>query len=359
MPRSRGTRAVIDLSAIRENLQVFRGLHAGPIIAVVKADAYGHGLVQVVPQLADVDAFAVATLGEALQVRGVDSQRRILLLEGVFNEKEMQRAVAERLDPVLHQDYQLDLLDAVPTSARIDVWLKLDTGMNRLGFAPHRMQALVQRLRDHRAVRRVRLMTHYAQSDQPDCAQTRAQRDANRAVQGAGLEYSFSNTAAVLGGLADAAEWARIGIGMFGISPISGQTGAQHGLRPAMQLLAKVIAVKEVAAGGTIGYGAVYTCPHDLRVAIVGIGYADGYPWSRELQGQCRVGERLCRIVGRVSMDMLAVDISELPQVKCGDDVLLWGDALPAEQLADSLDLIPYVLTCGITRRVQFKHEKH
>ncbi|MCF6301490.1 MAG: alanine racemase [Proteobacteria bacterium] len=354
MSRARGTVAHINLSNIRHNLNQFRRMHAGSVIAVVKANAYGHNLKMIVPALVNADAFAVATIEEALQVRRLNADKAIILLEGVFNAKELQLAVEHNFDLVVHQQYQIELL-AKSTGLNLSkAWLKIDTGMNRLGFEVGECVEKIAQLKKINGIGEVCLMTHFAQSDCPDATQTRQQTKHNNWIKTLGLSYSLSNTAAVLNGMSDNNEWARIGIGMFGISPLPGTSAADYSLKPVMDLKAKIIAIKTILAGKQVGYGAHYTSQKETTMAIVGIGYADGYPWHKYKSSQASIGGIKVPIIGRVSMDMLALDISELPGIEVGEEVLLWGGDLPVEIVSNDLDLIPYTLTCGITNRVKY-----
>lgn len=354
MLRERGTTATIHIQHITHNLRVFRRLHPGRIIAVVKADAYGHGLTHVVPALAECDAFAVATLEEALELRALAPRQKIILLEGVFNPSEMQTAVEQQLDVVVHQDYQIELLSAVTANQVVDVWLKIDSGMHRLGFRYALAPEKIKQVEQLTAVKQTRLMAHYATSEHTGSEQTIEQQQLARDLKQHGLECSFSNTGAVLNQLAEPDEWARVGIGLYGISPLpQGQWGADFGLRPVMHLSAKVIASKRIKAGDLVGYGGHFLAPEDMRIGIVGIGYADGYPWSAH-PSQVLVAGQAVAVLGRVSMDMMAIDLTDFSAPMTGAEVLIWGQGMPTEQVAQDLKLIPYALTCGITKRVKF-----
>ncbi len=354
MHRERGTKASINTQHVKDNLDVFKQLHPGKIIAVVKADAYGHGLERVVPALQACDAFAVATIDEALELRYLDASKRIILLEGVFNEFEMQAAVNHSFDVVLHQDYQLDLLAGMDEPKTVDVWLKIDSGMNRLGFKPDEAEGKITQMISMTAVNEIRLMSHFASSDDVGCQQTINQQGINEWLIDKGYEYSLSNTGAVLNHLSDIHEWARVGIGLYGISPLNDTKWASDfGLKPAMRLTAKIIASKHISAGSLVGYGGQFKADTDMRIGIVGIGYADGYPWS-EHSSRVVVDGQTVNVLGRVSMDMIAIDLTGFEQEMTGSEVVIWGDELPIERVASDLKMIPYALTCGITKRVKF-----
>ncbi len=353
MRRERGTQARIHTAHISHNLKQFRRLHPGKIIAVVKADAYGHGLERVVPHLSDCDAFAVATIEEALELRRLEPQKKIILLEGVFNRSEMRTATEQHFDVVVHQDYQIDLLLEAAAGKAPEVWLKIDTGMNRLGFHPDAFTSKLNAI-EKTPIQKVRLMTHYASSESVKSTQTQAQSQLNQWIKSLGYEYSFSNTGAVLNHLAEPQEWARVGIGLYGMSPLAKQWAKAFDLQPVMHLTAKIIATKKIKAGSQVGYGGTYQASTDMRIGVVGIGYADGYPWS-EHPSQVLVRDRMVRVLGRVSMDMMAIDLSVFDQHMTGETVTIWGDQLPIEQVAADLKMIPYALTCGITRRVKYE----
>ncbi|WP_395375439.1 alanine racemase [Marinicella sp. W31] len=351
----RGTTATIYLQKLRHNLAVFRELHHGPIIAVVKADAYGHGLSRVVPVLHEVEAFAVATLEEAQQVRALSRQHKIILLEGVFNAAELETAIEQRFDVVVHQDFQLELIQQCQSAqSALNVWIKIDTGMNRLGFNAGELTEIRQQLSHSAVINKVMLMTHFADSDHSDVVITQSQVNKNQELIKDFESYSLSNTAAVLNGLSDPNEWVRLGIGLFGIKQAEQLEHTTSNLQPVMQLSANILALKHVLSGHSIGYAATYTAELDMQIAIVGIGYADGYPWRPQMTAHALINGQKCPLVGRVSMDMLAVDVSALKDCAVGDEVILWGPELPTDKVAAELKLIPYVLTCGITRRVKF-----
>ena len=350
----RGTRADIRLPHLAHNIEVFKGLHHGPIMGVVKADAYGHGLARITDTLKMCDALAVATIEEALQLRTFIPDKRILLLEGVFNRTELELAIEKRFDVVIHQQYQLDLLLASEFTAPVlEVWLKVDTGMHRLGFDWKDYPQVLSQLQHIKVIRTIRLMSHFSQSDQPDHPQTQSQINRNKKLLQHGLEVSFSNTGAVLNGLSSPGEWARVGLGLYGISPLSNRFAAEFNLKPVMKVGAKLISIKKTLAGESVGYGAQFTCTKDIPVGVVGMGYADGYPLSPH-SSQVMIRGQKAAVIGRVSMDMLAVDLSTVSKPQIGEPIEIWGDQQPVEQVAKDLHTIPYTLVCGITGRVKF-----
>jgi alanine racemase len=350
----RGTRADIDLSHLVHNIEVFKKRHTGPVIGVVKADAYGHGLARVTDALISCDALAVATIEEAVQLRTYIPDKRIILLEGVFNHTELELAIEKQFDVVVHQYYQLDLiLDSDLKTSGVSVWLKVDTGMNRLGFSWQDYPQVLAQLQQTKLIREIRLMAHYAQSDDAGSSQTQRQIERNQILMNHGLDVSFANTGAVLNNLSCPGEWARVGLGLYGISPLPNQFASDFNLKPVMQLSAKLISIKTVREGESVGYSASFTCPKDMSLGIVGMGYADGYPWSSR-HSQVVIRGHYAPVIGRVSMDMLAIDLSVVKQPLIGEPVEIWGDQQPVEQVAQDLHTIPYTLVCGITGRVKF-----
>jgi len=354
---NRAARATIDSSALRANLRALRGTADARIMAVIKADGYGHGIVPVARALADADAFAVARLEEALSIREAGLSNRIVLLEGLFHTEQLELSAQLGLELVVHAPHQLQMLDAVSGSHRYPVWLKLDTGMNRLGFEPGAAAELVRRLNDCAAVRGpIHLMTHLANADDPDDATTARQVEAfGDAVDGLPGERTIANTAGMLAWPESRADWARPGIGLYGVSPFASRNGTDLGLRPVMTLVSELIAVKTVAAGARVGYGGAWTASQPTRIGVAAVGYGDGYPRHLGNGSPVRLGEATGRIVGRISMDMITIDLDDAPDAKVGDEVMLWGDGLPVETIARLAGTIPYELLCGVTGRVAMR----
>lgn len=348
-------RARVDSSALRSNLQVVRACAPGRrVMAVVKANAYGHGLISTALALADADAFAVARLEEAVALRAAGLKRRIVLLEGVFNAEQLSEAGRLELDLVVHQELQIALLEQDPLQRRRRLWLKVDTGMNRLGFRPERFRAAWERImRLLPPPLELRVLTHLSGADEED-GQSTAEQLARLAPLVAGLpaELSIANSAAILALPQTHAHWVRPGLALYGISPFPGRRGSQFGLRPAMTLESTVIAVREVLAGERVGYGGIWQAPRSSRVAIIAAGYGDGLLRSLANGAPILIGRRRVPLVGRVSMDMIAADVSELPGVAVGDRVELWGTELPVEELASAAGTIPYELVCAVSQRV-------
>ncbi len=350
--------AVIDLAALRHNLARVRELAPGKrVFAVVKANAYGHGAVRVLPALADADALAVACIEEALELHEAGCDKPILLLEGVFEASELPLCAEHGFEIALHDPAQIAMLEAARLARPIRVWVKCDSGMGRLGARPDQIAGMVERLAACAAVdSELGVMSHLASADDPRSAQTAAQLEAfAAATRGLTVRKALSNSAGVLAWPEAHHDWVRAGVMLYGISPMAGQTGADAGLRPAMTLKSALIAVKDMKRGEPIGYSATFVCSEDMRVGLVAMGYADGYPRHAPTGTPVLVNGRETRLLGRVSMDMLCVDLSGQPEARVGDPVTLWGEGLPAERIAEAAGTIAYTLVCGVTRRVHVR----
>jgi alanine racemase len=348
-------RAVIDTRALRHNLRTIRERAKGArVMAVVKANAYGHGLIPTALALAEADAFAVARLEEGLALRAAGITQPIVLLEGVFAAEHLLEAARHGFDLVVHDPLQIELLEEYSGASRFLVWMKIDTGMNRLGFRPEDFPAALARIQRMRpAALEIRLLTHLACADESDDTMTREQlvrfREATK-----DLDYavSIANTAGLFGSVNLGCDWVRPGLALYGASPFEDKTAAEMGLHPVMSLETSVIATRKVKAGETVGYGGTWTASHDSIIAIIAAGYGDGI--TRNLAGGTPIlvnGQR-APVVGRVSMDMIAVDVTHAQGVHVGTPVVLWGVGLPVEEIARYAATIPYELLCGVSQRV-------
>lgn len=344
--------ATIDGAALRNNLAVVRRLAPhSRVLAVVKADAYGHGIVGTARTLSDADAFGVARIGEALTLRNADIRSRIVLLEGAADTEQLAAAGRHELDIVVHSFDQIAMLEAA--TARYDVWLKVDTGMNRLGFRVEEFSAALQRLERCAAVRSLRLMTHLASAEALDGAVSARQIEAFESLtRSLPHEKSIANSAGIICRQDARTEWVRPGLMMYGMSPLGEESARELGLIPAMTLSAPLIAVRAVKAGESVGYGGIWRALRESRVGIVAIGYGDGYPRTMRTGAPVLVDAREAQLVGRVSMDMSAIDITHLPNANVGSEVILWGRGLPAERVAPFADTIAYELVCRVNERV-------
>jgi alanine racemase len=323
-------------------------------MAVVKANAYGHGLVATALCLADADAFAVARLDEALALRSAGVRKPIVLLEGVFDAEQLHEAARHNLEIVVHEREQLALLERAPAGHRFVVWLKIDTGMNRLGFRPQQVEAALTSLASlGERLFELRLMTHFASADEHDSLLTSQQLARfGELTRGRLLIRSLANSAGVFAWPAAHADWVRPGLALYGVSPFAEQVGSALGLTAAMRLVSTVIAVREVPAGETVGYGGTWRAQRDSRVAILAGGYGDGLPRSLPNGTPVLVRGQRAALAGRVSMDMIAVDVTNVAEVAVGDPALLWGPELPVEEIAAHAGTISYELLCGVSQRV-------
>ncbi|HEY0634077.1 MAG TPA: alanine racemase [Gammaproteobacteria bacterium] len=351
----RPARAVIDLGALRHNLAVAR--RAAPhsrIMAAVKANGYGHGLVRVARALEDADAFGVAALSEAVELREAGIAQPIVLLEGFFHGDELAHIARLGLEVALHHLPQLEALERFISPAPVSVWIKIDTGMHRLGFAPEQVAEVRERLLSLGERARLRgFMTHFANADDRNDAMTLRQLEQfTRATVSYAGERASANSAGLLGWPQSHADWVRPGIMLYGASPFIGRTGVQEGLRPVMTLHSELIAVNTLKAGDAVGYGGSWRCPEPMKVGVVAIGYGDGYPRHVPTGTPVLVNGKRVPLVGRVSMDMITVDLRTQPEARVGDPVVLWGEGLPVEEITESAGTISYDLLCRITRRV-------
>jgi alanine racemase len=348
--------ATIDTGALRHNLQVIRQwAPKSRVMAVIKANAYGHGLVAVARALDSADAFAVARVDEGLTLREAGIDTPTVLLEGVFDGEQLAAAAAANFELVVHTSEQIELLRAAPPGVRFKIWLKLDSGMNRLGFKGAAFGAAHAALSNLGAVQSpVNLFTHLASADMPDLPSTTEQLALfAAATQSLPGERSLENSAAMLGYPESQAEWVRPGLLLYGASPFAGSVGADYGLRPAMTLRSHVIAVKDLAPGERVGYGGGWAASRPTRLAIAAVGYGDGYPRNLGAAAPVLVNGERAGLAGRVSMDMIGIDVTGVArEPKLGDPVVLWGEGLPVEEIAVWADTIPYELLCGISQRV-------
>ncbi|MDR2012653.1 MAG: alanine racemase [Rhodanobacter sp.] len=356
----RATCATIHLSALRENLRRVRErAPAARVMAVVKADGYGHGLERVARALEGADAFGVAGIADGQRLRAAGISQRIVVLSGLDEPGDLAQMRRLRLEGVVHTDAQIDALAADRDPRPLRVWLKLDTGMHRLGFAPERAREVYARLRALPAVDKdIVLMTHFANSDVLDDALTAMQIECfQRSVAGLDGERSLANSAGIFGWPQAQGQWVRAGGALYGICVVAGKSGADFGLRPAMTLATRLVAINPVRRGERVGYAATWEAPEDMHIGVAAIGYGDGYPRHAASGTPVLVNGTRAAIVGRVSMDLITIDLCAHPQARIGDPVVLWGGGLPVEEIAEQAGTIGYDLTCGVTRRVRFAED--
>lgn len=357
----RSTKAVIDLAALRHNLRTIKSIASGSkVMAVVKANAYGHGLVQIAKALVnDADMFAVATVQEALSLRKAEIKTPILLLEGIFNAKDLELVVEHDLEVVLHHWPQIEALQNFKTDKQIKVWVKLDSGMHRLGFALQDLALIESTLAEISCLANpIRLMSHFASADDPEDDFSTTQLEAfDQATKHITTEKSMANSAGILTQKDAHYDWVRPGLLLYGCSPLIGSEASEYNLKPVMSLESQILAIKPIKRGESTGYGRHWFADRDTYLGLVAIGYGDGYPRHAKNGTPVWVNGRIVPLVGRVSMDMLAVDLGPDCQDVVGDRVVLWGKELPAERVAPHADTIPYTLFCGVTKRVRFYYK--
>lgn len=348
--------AEIDCNALRQNLQRVREAAPGAkVIAVIKANAYGHGLVRVakVLQQAGAESFAVARLNEALQLREAGIHQPILCLEGFLNREELDDLAAHDLQVVVHHESHVALLEQNPLNRPITAWLKIDSGMHRLGVSPQHALQLWRRLKQCPSVKSLKLMTHLASADDRNSEQTRRQLKLfSETIAGLDAEITIANSAGILGWSQSHGQWVRPGIMLYGVSPFIKGRGEHEGLKPVMTLTSRLIAVNQFKKGDAIGYGASWVCPEDMPIGVVACGYGDGYPRHAVPGTPVLINGQRLPLVGRISMDTLCVDLRNAPEARIGDAVTLWGRGLPVEEIAEYASTIPYELLCAVTGRV-------
>ncbi|RYU63208.1 alanine racemase [Methylolobus aquaticus] len=353
--------AELDLGALEHNLSRLR--EAAPrakVMAVIKANAYGHGMVRVASALPTADAFAVARLDEGVALREAGIRQRIVVLQGFICPEELELHARFDLEPVIHSVHQIDLLEQhPPRDARLGAWVKLDTGMHRLGLDPAEFRDCYQRLSGNVHLKDpLPIMTHLANADVVTDTTTERQLAVFNGVASDPVERVAANSAGLLAWPASHAEWVRPGLALYGVSPFPFRSGAKDGFRPVMTLKTRLIAIKNLRRGDPVGYGGDWICPHPTRMGIASIGYGDGYPRSAASGTPVLVNEQSAPLIGRVSMDMITVDLSEHPQARVGDTVTLWGQGLPVEEVARHANTIPYVLLCNVTQRVRMIEQR-
>ena len=340
------------MTALRHNLGVVRRCApSSRVLAVVKAAAYGHGALRVARALADagVDGFGLLELDTAVRLREAGIQQRIVLLEGFFDANELPVLVQNRIDTTVHDREQLELL--TQAQGKLNVLMKLNTGMNRLGFVEGGFNAAWQRVRAAPAVNELTLMTHFANSDDTRGVDWQMQRF-NRMTAGIDAPRTLANSAAIVRYPQTHADWVRPGIMLYGATPFADVSAEGLGLKPVMTLTSKIIAVQDLKPGDTVGYGGTYVAQRDARIGVVACGYADGYPRHAPSGTPVRVADVMTGTVGRVSMDMLCVDLTALPQAGVGSVVTLWGVGNPVDDVATAAGTVGYELLCALAPRV-------
>lgn len=346
MSDSRAARVSVDLDALQHNFQqVKKYVPGSKIMPVVKANAYGHGMLQVAESLTAADGFAVAQLSEAIELREKGIDKPITVFQGFSNQAQLELVFQYALCPAITQRWQIDLLETNKQLSSIDVWLKVNTGMGRLGVQLDEVDSCVQRLKKIKSIDNTGLMMHFANADEPEHASNQSQiKHFLKLTKLYNVQTSVSNSAAIISNLYTQQDWVRPGIMLYGSSPLRGKTAADLQLKPVMSLYAELIAINELKKDQTVGYGDGWVCPEDMSVGIVNIGYGDGYPRHAKA-APVAVNGQLCQLIGRVSMDSVAVDLRGV-DAKCGDLVECWGRQVSVDDVATSADTIAYELLC-------------
>lgn len=351
---SRPTFMTIDLAALKENLERVKALAPQrSVMAMVKANAYGHGIERIAHGLSDAAALGVASLEEGIRLRQAGITQPIVLIEGLFYPDEIKEAEKHHFTLVVHHLPHVEMLEQAAVSTPFRVWLKINTGMHRLGIEPSQTRAIYERLMAAAAVQKpIGLMTHFAEADVLDREATEAQIALfNEATAGLDGPRSLANSAGILAWPAAHGDWVRPGLMLYGASPFAGKTGLDHQLRPVMTLWSRLIAITPVKKGGSVGYGGTWQAPEDMLVGVVGVGYGDGYPQFAGNGTPVLVNGLPSQLVGRVSMDMLTVDLRHIPNAQIGDRVVLWGEGLPVEWVAKHSATSAYEILTRMTPR--------
>ncbi|HEY1325912.1 MAG TPA: alanine racemase [Casimicrobiaceae bacterium] len=344
--------AQINLSAMKANLARVREKAPGAqVLAVVKANAYGHGLMRVLPALEDADGLALVELDAALALRDLHYSRRILLMEGFFEARDLTEIAQRRLAVVVHDAEQVRMLESAALPRPLEVFVKANTGMNRLGFAPGEVAGACERLAAAPSVAALRLMTHLARADEEDGI-AEALRTFEAACRGLPYPRSIANSAGVMRYDEVGGDIVRPGIMLYGASPFAYDTAEMLGLRPVMTLRSRLIGVQELRPNDSVGYGGTYTASRPHRIGVVACGYADGYPRHAPNGTPVVVCGRMTRLAGRVSMDLITVDLTDVPEARTGSPVVLWGEGLPVDDVAVAAGTVGYELLCALAPRV-------
>jgi alanine racemase len=355
---SRRTWAVIDLGALRHNLRKVRQYApAARVMAAVKANAYGHGAVAVARALGEVDALAVASLPEAVELRRAGIRQPLVLLGGVLDADGLYLAAEHDLQLVVHDFRQLALIEGADCAHTAAVWVKLDTGMHRLGFPVDAVAEVSRRLTALPGIRFQGWMTHFASADEAGNPCTLRQIELlQRAIEGRPGARSLANSAGIVAWPDSHADWVRPGIMLYGASPVAGRSADDFGLRPVMTLSSRLLSIRELPAGEPVGYGGTWTTPERMRIGVLAIGYGDGYPRHAPSGTPVLIGGRRAPLAGRVSMDLITVDLRGCSDAREGDEAVLWGKGLPADEIAQAAGTIAYELFCGLAQRVEFEY---
>lgn len=354
----RPAKAYIHLPALRHNLKAAKTFAPNSkILAVIKANGYGHGICRVAQQLVGADGFGVASMDEALQLRQKGFLHRILLLEGLFSDIELPLAIQNRLDIVIHSEHQLQWVLDYQTTAVITVWLKIDTGMHRLGFLANQIPSVIKRLNQSLNIFNIHLMSHLASADEPSLSAIEFTKNQikifHQVTENFNFPKSLNNSAGLQSYRSSSYDWVRPGILLYGAGQVADTLDKLTQLKPVMRLESEVIAMKWVKSGEFVGYGNDWQAPKDTYIAIIAIGYGDGYPRHAVTGTPVLIDGNRVPLIGRVSMDMITVDITKYcDDIQIGSLATLWGGELSIDEVAKYANTISYELLCGITSRV-------
>ena len=351
--------ALINLDAIRQNVKKVREyVPNAKIMAVIKANGYGHGLLLMAQALNNVDGLAIARISEGIFLRKSGVKSKLLILSGFFSERQLNDIVEYSLDVVVHSVQQVEILKKYLGQPKISIWVKINTGMNRLGLSSAEFAIAYQELTALPNIKQpITLMTHLSNADDMKSPVTQQQIQLfNKTVGNISDEKSIANSAGIIGWPDSVTNWVRPGLMLYGVSPFLKGYGKELGLNPVMSLHSYIIAVKNIAAGESVGYSGNWVSRKQTRLGVVCVGYGDGYPRYAKEGTPVLVNNERVPLIGRVSMDMITVDLSSQKNVIPGDPVTLWGDGLAVEEIAKYADTIPYTLLCGITKRVKFSY---
>lgn len=345
----------INLSALKHNLKRLRALAPqSKLLAVAKANAYGHGIADLLPAFEEADGLGVCCVEEALELYELGYRKPIVVLQGFYDPAELKDIARCGFVTIVRDFEQLRLIETTNLKKPLSAWLKTNTGMNRLGFKLKEFSDAYSLLVPKANLNDLVLMTHFACADEGNHPHFKAQLEAFDLLTASHSHArSLANSAALLTCPSSHADWNRPGLACYGISPIAAKTGEDFGLRPVMSLNSEIIAIQHCQAGDSIGYSATYHCRQNMRIGIVAMGYADGYPQQAPSGTPVLVAGQATHTVGRTSMDMLMVDLTSIPEAQIGSTVTLWGPGVPVEQVAAAAKTSGYELVCGINERVR------
>ena len=345
----RPLKAFINQASLRHNLATVKQLAPhSKIMSVVKANGYGHGLINVARGLNESDGFAVLTLNEAIDLREHGFEQDILLLEGAFEAYEISIAAKMHFNLVVHNLHQLQMIEKLKLNCPLDIHFKINTGMNRLGFNPQEAKEILKTLQNKSHFKSITLMTHFATADEPRGVdwQLTVFDDIAKPFN---FSRSVANSASIVNFKKTHLDWVRPGIMLYGASPIMGHKSSTLNIKPVMQLKSKIIAIQNLSKNDSVGYGESFKAKKDMRIAVVACGYADGYPRHAPTGTPVYVEGKKTSTVGRVSMDMLYIDITDIPHASISSDVELWGEHVPVDDVAEKSGTVGYELLCAIS----------